>query len=114
VSRTLPRHKLCDLDSLANNQILRIDDVPDVAGVTGPLAVVRTDGQVYCIDDTCSHQTASLSDGWVENGCIECPMHESRFDLRTGRPDVPPARDPIRSHLVEVIDGEVFLVGGDR
>jgi 3-phenylpropionate/trans-cinnamate dioxygenase ferredoxin component len=52
-----------------------------------------------------------LSDGWVEDGCVECPLHESRFDLRTGRPDVPPAREPIATYPVIVDDGVVYLVG---
>lgn len=79
-----------------------------------PIAVFRvgTDdgsGEVYAIDDTCPHQKASLSDGWLEGCAVECPLHASRFDLRTGRPDGPPARTPVRTHQVVVSDGMVYL-----
>lgn len=102
------RHKLCDRDDVPRNGIIRVTDVP---GFTGPMAVADSDGALFCVADTCSHQTASLADGWVENGCVECPMHESRFDLATGKPDVPPARDAIATYPIEVVDGEVFVIG---
>ena len=79
-----------------------------------PIAVFRVDaddtgGEVYAIDDTCPHQRASLSDGWLEGCAVECPLHASRFDLRTGRPDGPPAKAPVRTHQVVVVDGMVYL-----
>lgn len=79
-----------------------------------PIAVFRLsadtgDGGVYAIDDTCTHQRASLSDGWLEGCAVECPLHASRFDLRTGRPDGPPARRAVRTHQVVVVDGMVYV-----
>lgn len=75
-----------------------------------PIAVFRvSDDTVYAIDDTCTHQKASLSDGWVEGCAVECPLHASCFDLRTGMPDGPPARTPVRTHQVVVVDGMVYL-----
>jgi len=103
----MARHKLCDRAEVPRDDIIRVTDVP---GVDGPLALADCGGELFCIDDTCSHQEASLADGWVEDGCIECPLHESRFDLATGNPDLPPARQPIGTYAVEVIDGGVYLV----
>ena len=58
-----------------------------------PIAVFHTDdGEVYAIDDTCTHQDASLADGWLEGCLVECPLHASSFDLRTGEVDQPPAK----------------------
>jgi len=75
-----------------------------------PIAVFVTDeGEVFALDDTCSHQEASLADGWVEDCWVECPLHASRFDLRTGRVDAPPAKRSVRSHEVELRDGEVWV-----
>jgi len=75
-----------------------------------PIAVFHTeDGEVFAIDDTCSHQDASLADGWVEGCEVECPLHASRFDLRTGQVDAPPAKKPIRTHRVDVIDGVIHV-----
>lgn len=101
------RHLLCARSDVPPDGIIRIDEVP---GIAGPVAVADSDGLLFCVADTCSHQTASLSDGYVEDGCVECPLHESRFDLRTGRPDVPPARSSIATYPVEVVDDKIYLV----
>jgi 3-phenylpropionate/trans-cinnamate dioxygenase ferredoxin component len=77
----------------------------DVDGT--PVAVFNVNGQFYAVDDTCSHAEASLSEGELDpEACsIECPMHGSCFDLRTGEPLSLPAYDPVRVHRVEVVDG---------
>ncbi len=48
------------------------------------VAIVASDGEIFAIRDLCSHARVSLSEGLVEDGCIECWLHGSRFDLRTG------------------------------
>lgn len=78
--------------------------------ITPPIAVFHTEeGEVYALDDTCSHQDASLADGWVEDCRVECPLHASTFDLRTGAVDVPPAKLPVRAHRVEIKDGVIYV-----
>ncbi|WP_017555993.1 bifunctional 3-phenylpropionate/cinnamic acid dioxygenase ferredoxin subunit [Nocardiopsis baichengensis] len=73
------------------------------------IAVFNVDGELYAIDDTCTHQDASLSDGWLEGCAVECPLHAACFDLRTGRPSGPPAKKPVRTHEVLVQDGAVYV-----
>ena len=68
------------------------------------------DGEIFAIDDTCSHQDASLADGWLEDCEIECPLHSSRFDLRTGAVDAPPARLPVRTHEVVIQDDVIHVI----
>ena len=81
-----------------------------VTAVSPPVAVFHTeDGEVLAIDDTCTHQDASLADGWLEGCEVECPLHASRFDLRTGAVDAPPAKVGVRTHAVTVTDGEIWL-----
>ena len=71
-------------------------------------------GELFAIDDTCTHQDASLSEGWLEDCMIECPLHAASFDLRTGRPTGPPAKRPVRTYPVLVEDGgETLLRPGD-
>ena len=75
-----------------------------------PVSVFHTDdGEFYAIDDTCTHQDASLADGWLEGCSVECPLHASCFDLRTGMPSGPPAKTPVRTHRVTVVDGTVYV-----
>ncbi len=74
-----------------------------------PIAVFNADGVLYAIDDTCTHQDASLSEGWLEGCLIECPLHSSSFDLRTGKPTAPPAKRPVRIYHTVVQDGVVYV-----
>ena len=64
----------CRLADLPPGESLRIE-----AHV--PIAVFNADGVLYAIDDTCTHQDASLADGWLEGCLVECPLHAASFDL---------------------------------
>jgi 3-phenylpropionate/trans-cinnamate dioxygenase ferredoxin component len=104
VDATREAHYACAETDLTPGEGLRI------ASFSPPIAVFLTeDDQVFALDDTCSHQEASLSDGWVEDCWVECPLHSSRFDLRTGRVDAPPAKLSVRAHEVERRGGEVWV-----
>ncbi|WP_019970748.1 bifunctional 3-phenylpropionate/cinnamic acid dioxygenase ferredoxin subunit [Mycobacterium sp. 141] len=74
-----------------------------------PITIFHTDSGLFAIDDTCTHQDASLADGWVEDCTVECPLHESCFDLRTGEVSGPPAKVAVRTHGVGVEDGQIWL-----
>ena len=93
--------------------VSRLEDLPEGESVrvetTPPVAVFHADGELYAIDDTCTHQDASLSEGWLEGCLIECPLHAASFDLRTGRPTCLPARRPVRTHRVTVDDGIIHV-----
>ncbi|MGW8379843.1 bifunctional 3-phenylpropionate/cinnamic acid dioxygenase ferredoxin subunit [Streptomyces sp. ODS28] len=95
---------VCSLEDLPPGESLRITE-----GVPAPIAVFNADGTVYAIDDTCTHQDASLADGWLEGCFVECPLHTSFFDLRDGRPTCPPAKAAVRTHPVSVVDGQIKL-----
>ncbi|QGQ19537.1 Rieske 2Fe-2S domain-containing protein [Cellulomonas sp. JZ18] len=98
------------------------DDVPvagtlrvELEGETGPVevAVVRDEaGEWHAISDVCSHGAVSLSEGEVEDCTVECWLHGSRFDLRSGKPLSPPAVRPVPVYPVTV-DGERVLVDVD-
>ncbi|GAA2326068.1 bifunctional 3-phenylpropionate/cinnamic acid dioxygenase ferredoxin subunit [Streptomyces caniferus] len=93
---------VCPLADLPPGESVRIDTAP-------PIAVFHTDGQLYAIDDTCTHQDASLSDGWLEGCLVECPLHAAAFDLRTGTATCLPARRAVRTHPVTVQDGMIYV-----
>lgn len=73
------------------------------------LALFRSGGEFHVTDNVCTHQYALLSDGYVEDGCVECPLHQAQFDLRTGEARCAPATQPIRVYPVRV-EGEDVLV----
>ncbi|MFD8422496.1 bifunctional 3-phenylpropionate/cinnamic acid dioxygenase ferredoxin subunit [Streptomyces sp. NPDC059466] len=93
--------------------VCRLADLPAGASVrvdiTPPVAVFNADGRLYAVDDTCTHQDASLSEGWLEGCLVECPLHAASFDLRTGQPTCLPARRPVRTHRVTVDDGIIHV-----
>jgi len=86
------------------------DDQPHRFVVDGvPVAVVRTEGEVFAIHDVCSHANVALSEGEVDDQTIECWLHGSRFDLVTGAPTGLPATKPVPVYPVK-IDGDDILV----
>lgn len=83
------------------------------SGYAADIAVVHTeDGGFFALDDECSHEAVSLSEGFVEEETLECPMHASAFCLKTGVPETPPAMTPVKTHLVTVEDGHLILHPG--
>lgn len=60
-------------------------------------------------ENVCTHEYALLSDGWLENGCIECPLHAARFDVRTGKALCAPAETDLQTYEVKA-DGDDLLV----
>ena len=84
-------------------------DVIQLALEGRDLAVYGIDGTVHATDNTCTHGLARLCDGFLEGFEIECPMHQGRFDVRTGVATCAPAVSPIRVYPVKVEGGEVFI-----
>ena len=90
------------------------DDVPtdEVIGVAvagRDVALYRVDGEVFATDNLCTHGLARLCDGFLLGHEIECPMHQGRFDVRTGRPTCAPVTEPVRSYPVKIENGRVWL-----
>jgi 3-phenylpropionate/trans-cinnamate dioxygenase ferredoxin subunit len=87
-----------------------VDDTAIATEIGGtPVCVVRSGGEICAVLDECSHAEVALSDGEIEAGTVECWLHGSRFDLRTGKPSGPPATEPVRTFPVR-IDGDDVLV----
>lgn len=73
------------------------------------IALYRLDGEVYATHNVCTHQFALLSDGYMEDGCIECPLHQGKFDIKTGAAMCAPVTEPIRVYPVKV-EGDQIMV----
>ena len=95
--------RACALADVAPGSALAVD--VDGVGV----AVVRNGDDVYAIYDECSHAAIPLSEGDVEGCEIECWLHGSRFDLRTGKPSGPPATEPVPTYPVRVEGDDVMV-----
>jgi len=77
------------------------------------VALFNVDGRIYALGNRCSHANGPLSEGAVEDGCVTCPHHGSRFDLTTGEPRGGPAVKPVATYQVKVADGAVLLATGE-
>ena len=96
-------------------KVAAVSDVPE----GGTLAVeadkelvclYNLGGRIYATDDICTHEEASLADGFIEGDCIECPLHQARFHIPTGEVRAPPADTDLRVFPVNV-EGNDILVG---
>ena len=95
----------CELAEVAEDQAL---------GVTlgrYDVAVARHGDEVFAVENLCSHAAVALSEGEVEDCTVECWLHGSRFDLRTGKPTGLPATEPVATFPVELrdVDGSVTV-----
>jgi 3-phenylpropionate/trans-cinnamate dioxygenase ferredoxin subunit len=94
--------RLCALAELTEGVPLRVE-LDDLE-----VAVVRVGEEIFAIEDVCSHADFPLSDGDVDDCTLECALHGSRFDLRTGKPTGPPATRPVPVFQTSVLDGDVY------
>lgn len=93
--------KAADRAALSDGEVIGVI----VAG--REIALYEMDGEVFATDDICTHAYAKLSDGWMEKGEIECPLHAGRFDIKTGKATAPPCVDDIKTYPVRVEGGEI-------
>ena len=73
-----------------------------------PIAVFNLDGELYAIEDVCTHDGGELTGGIIEGRQVECPRHGARFDLRDGSVTAPPAVVPIEVFPVHVEAGMIY------
>ena len=99
--------RVCSFSEVPEDGSLRVE-LTDV-----DVAIVNFDGQVFAIEDVCSHAEVALSDGEVEEfdgaPTIECALHGSCFDLRTGQPTNLPATEPVPVYPVRVEGDDVLI-----
>ena len=91
-----------------------VSEVPDdeaIAVTVGDhaVAITRQGEEFFALEDQCSHAAVALSEGEVANCQIECYLHGSTFDLRTGKPTVLPATEPVATFPIEVRGDSVYV-----
>lgn len=100
----MPRYKVADLDQLRPGALVGVE-----AGGE-PICLARLeDGSVHAVSDTCTHEQASLSEGEIWEGSVQCPQHGSLFDLRTGKVTGLPAQIPVRTFPIVIEDGAIIV-----
>lgn len=90
------------------------DDVPegDVVGIKvagREIALYEVEGEIYATDNICTHGHARMSDGFLEGREIECPLHQGKFDVCTGKALCAPLTENIRTYPVRIENLRVML-----
>ncbi|MFC5994347.1 bifunctional 3-phenylpropionate/cinnamic acid dioxygenase ferredoxin subunit [Pseudonocardia hispaniensis] len=94
--------RACGVSEIKPGEAVRIDAEP-------PVAVFNIDGEFFATADTCTHEEASLADGYVDGAQVECAWHFAKFCLRTGRALSLPATEDLATYRVRVADDAVFI-----
>jgi len=95
-------------------KVASVSDVPEDGTLlvnfgVEPVCLYNLGGKIYATHDTCTHGQASLADGFVEGGAIECPLHQGKFDIATGKAVAVPCVEDIRTYPVKIDGGAVLL-----
>ena len=112
----IPSFILCEVEVDKQwKSIVSLDEVidDDVIGVViegKELAIYNIDGKVYVTDNICTHGFARLSDGFVEDGQVECPLHQGKFCIKTGKAMCAPLESDIQSYPARVEGNQVHVM----
>ena len=95
-------------------KVANVSEVPEdgtllVHGGPEPVCLHNVAGKIYATHDTCTHGQASLADGFIDGDEIECPLHQGRFHIATGKAVGAPCTEDIRTYAVKIENGAVLL-----
>ena len=94
--------KISETDAIDNEESLAID------WQGKKLALHKLDDEFYLTDNVCTHQYALLSDGYLEDGCVECPLHQAKFCLHTGKAMNAPATVDIKVYPLRIEGNDIL------
>ena len=94
---------------VANTSDIPVSKMKEVQINGQNICLANIDGKYFAINNICSHEGGPLADGRLEGYEVECPWHQSKFDMRTGQVKVPPAVEPQVTYQVK-LEGENVLI----
>ena len=100
---------MSDWHPVANTKDIDEDDVIQVDVAGHILAIYRLNDRFYASDGLCTPAQACLADGFVMDGFIECPLHQGRFDIKTGKAKSPPASKDLRTYDLKVEESSILV-----
>ena len=100
-----------------NNDFVKVAETKDIQPSTMKavdlaserVCIVNVEGNYYAIGNVCTHVGGPLDEGTLEGYEVECPWHGSKFDVRTGEPTRPPARQAVPKYEVKVEDNNILV-----
>jgi nitrite reductase/ring-hydroxylating ferredoxin subunit len=104
--RELTFYPVASVGEIGPGELKYVEAGPDYE----PICLINFEGDFYAINDCCTHQDASLSDGEIVGDEIECPLHGGAFEIKTGLPANFPVVTPVETYQVKV-EGDQILIG---
>ncbi len=98
----------CWIDALSTDD-LPVDDVIGILVAGHEVALYTVGEEVYATDNLCTHGHARLCDGFLDGHEIECPLHQGKFDVRSGKPTCEPVTEALRSYPVKIEGRRVYV-----
>lgn len=86
-----------------------VDEPKQVQVGENLIAIFQLGEEYFATHDVCTHEFACLTDGWTEGETVECPIHQAKFDIRTGKVLDPPATEDLRTYRVKVEGGDIYV-----
>lgn len=96
------------IDAIARDAVPEGDVVGVIVGGKD-IAFYEVDGELYATDNLCTHGAARLSDGFLEGREIECPLHQGRFDVCSGKAMCAPVSEDIKTYPVKIENMRIML-----
>jgi nitrite reductase/ring-hydroxylating ferredoxin subunit len=96
-------HKAAEISALAEKQVIGVE-VGDVE-----IAIFRLEDGYFATSNICTHQFAFLSEGYVEKDCVECPLHQAFFNIRTGAVVDGPPEAPLKTFAVKIVEDDILV-----
>ena len=96
-------------------RVARVDEIPD-GGMKAfevehvPIVICCANGRYFAIADECSHDSAPISSGHIEDCEVVCPRHGARFGLEDGSVKAPPAVAPIETYELRIENGDIYVM----
>jgi 3-phenylpropionate/trans-cinnamate dioxygenase ferredoxin subunit len=94
---------------VASASELGIDEAKTVVAAGYGVALYRVADGFFATESMCTHGKALLSEGFVEDGCIECPLHQGRFDIRSGKALCAPVTTDLRTYAVKLEGDDIYV-----
>ncbi len=104
--RQITFYPVAKVDDIKPGELKYVEVGPDF----DPVCLVNFEGEFYALNDCCTHQDASLSDGEIVGNDLECPLHGGAFDIKTGKPTSFPVVTPVDMYQIKV-EGDQILIG---
>lgn len=98
-------YSVAKVDKIKPGEMRYVEVGPDEE----PVCLINLDGEFYALNDCCTHEDASLSDGEIVGDEIECPLHGGAFEIRTGLPVSFPVVVPAKTYLVRIVGDEIEI-----